>query len=96
MDDVKIRGIIREPGFPLRTEKSSYQLTLSSRYPEIQLIGRNLTDLIPGLTYVIDPVTTNDLFEPFSSRKDAFQFLYPSKWEEIESNLSHHPHFANL
>lgn len=47
--------------------------------------GRTLFDLKPGLSYVIDPITTNTIYGPFESRLELFKKLYPNKWDKVNN-----------
>nr|UEV87049.1 hypothetical protein [Grifola frondosa] len=87
-----IKAIIREEGIQLRNYKVKTQLTKKKTYPQVELIGRSLYDLQPGLSYVIDPKTTKDVYGPFNSRLELFQELFPAKWakltkEEVSSGV---------
>lgn len=83
IEDITMKVIIREQGKEIRTEKTDTQLSLKQRFPLIKLIGRNLNDLPAGLTFVIDPVTTKNVFQPFNSRFELFKTLFPNKWEKL-------------
>lgn len=81
----KITCLIRKQGSEIRSNKIDTQLYTKNRYPKVELKGQTLYDLKPGLTYVIDPLTTNTVYGPFDSRLELFKKLYPNKWEKVNS-----------
>lgn len=78
--------LIRKQGSEIRYNKIDSQLATKYRYPKVELKDRTILDLKPGLSYVIDPITTNTIYGPFDSRLELFKKLYPNKWEKVNSS----------
>lgn len=87
---IKINGenvpiLIRQEGVALDYRDKKI-LTSKDKWPMVTLPNRLLSELKGGLTYVIDPNTGLDAFEPFESRIDLFASLYPKEYLLIRSS----------
>lgn len=62
IDGLNLSGYVQEIGAPIRTQPVAMQLKPNQKYPLVELDGRTLYDLTPGLIHVVDPVTLKDVY----------------------------------